>query len=117
MVTKPLFAGTLTHPTTAYVGVPIKDGALGCQIAWLDATSSATITLELTSFDPDVAAVNVAGTAWQWKDSGVVIAGPAASAAGSVLVNTENVRQQRARLKIVTAATSVLEILDGVIRP
>lgn len=109
----PLFKGVLTHPTTQYVGLPIHDGVAGGQIAWKDATSSATITLELTSFGPDEAPGNVAGAAWEWKDSGETITGPVASAAGSTLVNLENVRQRRGRYKIVTAADCDLEIYDG----
>jgi hypothetical protein len=109
----PLFKGTLTHPTTKYVGCPIHDGVIGGHIAWKDATSSATITLEMTSFGPDLAPNDEAGAAWEWKDSGVSITGPAGAAAGSVLVNVENARQLRARYKIVTAATCDLEIYDG----
>jgi glycerate kinase len=115
MNTPPLFKGTITHPSTTYVGVPIHDGAVGVYIAWLDAVSSATITLEVTSFGNDQAPVATAGT-YQWKDSGVSVTGPAASAAGSSLVDVENCRQKRARLKIVTAATCSLEIYDGVNR-
>jgi hypothetical protein len=116
MILNPLFSGVLTHPTTAYVGIPIKDGALGAQIAWKDATSSATITLELSSYDPQVAPIASAGSAWHWEDSGVTITGPAGAAAGSIVVNADNVRQQRARFKIVTIATTTIDILDGVVR-
>lgn len=110
---KPLFKGTVASAATKYVGVPIYDGTLGAHIAWLDATSSATITLQLTSFGPTDAPVDEAGSAWEWVDSGETITGPAASAAGAVLVNLENVRQRRARLKIVAAADCNLEIHDG----
>ena len=97
-----------------YVGIPVHDGGiLGAYIAWKDATSSAAITLELTSVGAEDAPVGTAGT-WQWKDSGIAIAGPAASAPGAVLVNVENVRQWRARLKIVATAASDLEIYDGI---
>jgi hypothetical protein len=102
----------LTHPTTKYVGLPVREGATGAQIAWLDATSSATITLEFSSMPGGNAPVETAGT-YQWKDSAVSITGPAASAAGSVLVNVENARQRRARLKIVTAANTTIEVWDG----
>jgi hypothetical protein len=115
MIREPLFKGTLTHPATQYVGVPIHDGIIGVHIAWPDATSSATITLELTSYDSIDAPVTTAGTADLWNDvsATVAITGPAASARGSAQVNVENVRQRRARLKIVTAATSTFTILDG----
>jgi hypothetical protein len=109
----PLFKGSVGNGATQYVPVPIHDGCIGVQIAWLDATSSATITLELTSFDAYDAPYDAAGAAYEWKDSGVSITGPAASAAGSSLVNCENVRQLRARLKIVGAAASLFEIRDG----
>ncbi len=104
--------GTVAAAATAYVAVPVIKGMVGCHIAWIDATSSATITLELSSFPVEEATTNVAGT-YQWKDSGVVITGPAASATGGVLVNVENVRQSRARLKIVGAATTSLIIYNG----
>lgn len=106
-----LFSGIVANGETKYVPVPIRNGTLGCQIGWLTAAASATITLELSSF-PDVNP-NVAGTAYQWTDGGITITGPAASAIGSVLVNVENVRQKQARLKIVGAATTPLEIRDG----
>jgi len=110
---QPLLKGTLTHPVTQYVAVPIHDGVVGLHIGWLDATSSATITLELSSFPAYDAPYDSAGSAWEWKDSGETITGPAASAAGATLVHLENVRAMRGRLKIVTAATSVFEIYDG----
>lgn len=105
-----LFAGSVPTSTTFYVPVPVRDGCLGVDIGWKDAVSSATITLELTSFD---ASFTTAGAAWEWKDSGVSITGPAASAAGGAQVHVENVRQRRARLKIVTAAVSNFDIRDG----
>lgn len=106
-----LFSGTVVNGETKYVPVPIRNGALGAQIGWLTAAASATITLELSSF-PDISPY-VAGTAYQWTDSGVAITGPSATAIGSTTVNVENVRQKQARLKIVGAATSPLEIRDG----
>ena len=110
----PLFKGPQATGTTMYVGVPIHDGCIGVHLGWLDATSAATVTLELSSWSPDEAPVTTAGTTGlEWKDSGETITGPAASAAGSTLVNIMNVRQQRARLKLVTSANSSWEIYDG----
>lgn len=113
---KPLFDykvdGTIAAAATKYVNVPVIKGTIGVYIAWIDATSSATITLELTSFPTEEAVTTTAGT-YQWKDSGVSITGPAASAAGAAAVNVENVRQSRARLKIVGAATSSFIIYNG----
>jgi hypothetical protein len=97
---------------TKYAEVPVVNGTIGFQLAWMDAVSSATVTLELTSF-PRIAAT-VAGAAWEWKDSGLTITGPAATAAGSTLVNVENVRQRRARIKIVGAAASSFDLRLGV---
>ena len=108
----PLFKGTIANAATQYVPVPVHDGCLGAYIAWKDATSSATITLEMTSLNPEVAS-DTSTTAWHWKDSGLTITGPAASAAGATLLNVENVRQARARLKIVAAANCNFEIMDG----
>ncbi len=105
-----LFKGKVANGETKYVPVPVRGGALGAHIAWLDATSSATITLELSSFE-DASFDDPAGH--QWKDSGVSVTGPAASALGSSLVNVDNVRQKLARLKIVGAAASQFDIRDG----
>ncbi len=99
----------LATTTTTYQPIPVRSGCVGAFISWPDAVSSATITLEFTSSD---AAVTDA-SANQWKDSGLAFTGPAASAAGALLVNVENVRQKRARFKIVTAAATTLEIWDG----
>lgn len=106
---KPLFQGSMKNGETRYVPVPVRNGALGALIGWKDATSSATITLELTSGE----AAYGAGQAWEWKDSAVTITGPAASAAGAFLLSVENVRHQRAQLKIVAAAVCSFEIWDG----
>jgi len=106
-----LFKGKLASSETKYVNVPVRNGTLGAHIGWLDAVSSATITLELGSFEG--ASIDGPGAAWEWVGSGVSITGPAASAASSVVVNVENVRQRRARLKIVTAAVSQFDIRDG----
>lgn len=106
-----LFSEVIPSGATRYVPVPIRDGKLGALIAWKDATSSATITLELTSYDG--LAPTVAGAAWEWVGSGVTITGPTAAAAAGSLVNVENIRQRSARLKIVTAAISTIEIKDG----
>jgi hypothetical protein len=108
-----LFEGTVANGQTVYIGVPIHDGVIGLQVAWLDATASATVTLELTSWGVEDAPVSDAGSAWHWKGSGETITGPAASAAGSTLIHLENVRQRRARLKIVGAAASPMVVLNG----
>ena len=106
----PLFIGTLATSTTTYIGVPVGSASLvGIHIAWKDATSSATITLETSDFPAIDAPVTTAGT-YQWKDSGETITGPAASAAGATTVQLGNIGNSRARLKIVTAADSVFEI-------
>lgn len=109
----PLFEGPIATSTTKYIGVPVHDGTIGLHIGWKDATSNATITLELTSLDPLVAPVDEAGSAWEWLDSGETITGPSASAAGGTSVHLENVRQRRARLKIVTSAACDFVISDG----
>ena len=104
--------GVIANGNTQYIQVPIIRGTIGCHIGWIDATSSATITLELTSFPPEEAA-NGAAAGFIWKDSGVSITGPTASAAASSLVNVENCRQSRARLKVVAAANTSLVIYNG----
>lgn len=107
-----LFRGAVASGVTFYIPVPIRNGALGAFVSWPDSVSSATITLEMTS-SPAGRSPAAAGTGNQWKDSGVSITGPAASALGSLLVNVENVRQKYARLKVVTAAATTLEVFDG----
>lgn len=103
---------SVANGETKYIEVPVRDdGSIGLQLAWMDATSSATVTLELTSYRRVAAAV--VGNAWEWKDSGLTFTGPVASAAGSLQINIENVRQLRARLKIVGAAASTLDLRGG----
>lgn len=102
---------TMVTSQVKYVPVPVRNGTIGAQIGWKDAVSSATITLELSSFPG--ASIDGAGQAWEWNDSGVSITGPAASAAGSARVDVENCRQLQARLKITAAAACSFEIRDG----
>lgn len=105
-----LFHGIVANGETVYIPVAVRNGAVGVFISWLDAVASATITLELTS---SPSGRSNSGGAKDWKDSGVAITGPAASAAGCSVVNVENVRQRYARIKIVGAAASPFEIWDG----
>jgi hypothetical protein len=104
-------AGAAVAASTVYVELPVEDGAVGAHIAWLDATSAATITLELTCYGQLEAPASEAGSAWEWEDSGLTISGPAAAAAGATSLNVENVRQRRARLKMVLSATSKIQVL------
>lgn len=106
-----LFQGKLANGETKYVPIPIRAGAFGAQIIWLDAVSAAALTVELTSVDD--ASPTTAGVAGVWKDSGLVITGPAAAAADSALLNVDNCRQKLARLKIVPTAISNFLIVDG----
>lgn len=110
-----LFRDSIPTSTTIYIPVPVRNGTIGIHIGWLDATSSATVTLEIGSFA--AASLTTAGQAWEWEDSGLSITGPAGAAAGSSVVNVENVRQWFARLKIVTAAASSFDIRDGTWSP
>lgn len=98
----------VANAETKYIEVPVRNGTVGFHLAWLDAVSSATITLELTSYRG--ISPTTAGRAWEWKDSGLTITGPVAAAAGAAQVNVENVRQERARIKIVGAAASWFDL-------
>lgn len=111
---RPLLDETIATSTTKYVGVPIIDGKIGLDIGWRDGTAAATITLELSSANGTKLALTDTTNAWEWKDSGETITGPTASAAGGSFVHLENVRQKRARLKIVTTASSDMIIWHGV---
>lgn len=110
----PIFKGTVANGATQYVGLPVRNGKLGSQISWLDATSAATITIETTDYGPTDAPVTTAGAANVWKDTGLSITGPVGAAAGSTSVNVENCRQGRARIKIVASANCNFEIYDDV---
>lgn len=105
-----LFSGRILSGATVYVPVPVRNGTIGAFIGWPDAVSSATITLELASAP---VGPTVAGTAAQWSDSAITLTGPAASAAGSARIDVENCRQKQARIKIVTAAVTTIDIWDG----
>lgn len=104
-----LFRGKLANGEVVTVEVPIRAGALGASIHWPDATSSAAILLEMTSGRAALGDLQ----AKSWKDTGVSITGPAASAAGCSLVNVENSRQKRARFRITAAAVTNIEVWDG----
>lgn len=95
------------------MAVPIHHDAVGLHIGWRDATSAATITLELTSLPSSDAPTDEAGDAWEWIDSGETITGPTGAAAGGTLVHIDNCRARRARLKIVTTANCDFVIYDG----
>lgn len=110
MIRPPAFKGTVAAAATQYVGIPVGP-RMFIDIAWLDAISSATITLETTGFDAQDAPVDAAGAAWEWKtEADVTITGPAASAAGSAKVHITGIGPCRARLKIVAAANCSFEI-------
>jgi len=108
-----LFEGSLTHPVTKYIAVPVQPGGIvGVSLGWKDATSSGTFTLELTSHGPDEAPYDAAGDAWEWVDSGESITSPAATAASGTTVRAL-VGARRARIKYVTAANSDIVVYDG----
>ena len=98
--------------STRYVAIPMSmGGRLFIDVQWKDAVSSATITLETTGSAVEDAPIDAAGPAWVWKtEAGVTIAGPAGTAAGSTKVHVATLCCRRARLKIVAAAASNMEI-------
>lgn len=101
---------TVASGTTFYVEVPVnRDGSVNVQIAWLDATTAATITLELSNYGSMDAAADAAA-AHYWSASGESITGPDGSAIGSTVVSAV-VGTKRARLKIVTSADSKIQVL------
>lgn len=94
----PLFDGVLGAGATKYIGIPMGlNTLLGLQIA-KKAAGAVTFTIELTEFGADKAPVETAGT-YQWKDSGEVIADPAAGT--STVLQLGNFGNARARLKCV----------------
>lgn len=113
----PLFKGAIANGTTKYVPVPIhnenKVGQIGVSIGWPDAVSSAAITLEYSNLDVSEAPYEDAGSADQWIASGIAIDGPAAAAIGGVMVAVAFAPYKRARLKIVTAANTIVDVRDG----
>ena len=97
----------------------VDDLVQSVQISWPDATSSATIVLQTSNFlvttDAPATGFPVARSAevdgYRWADENVAITGPAASAAGSFMLNMGNIGVRRARLKITVAANTQLYIL------
>lgn len=108
---------TLTHPATAYCAVPVGyDDLVAIHIAWFDGTSNATITLQTSSYDAEDAPVDVdetdTGNEHLWADEGdVTVVGPSAAGAGCSMLHLGNFGAYRARLKIVTVATTDIEII------
>lgn len=125
-----LFKGTQANATIICVPVPIIAGCIGIHVSWPDATTAATMVLELSSFSSDEAplqsggagtavvgegtAVIGAADAQKWPDSGETIAAVVAGAAGARLVNLSNVRQRRARLRITSTAICTWDIKQGI---
>jgi hypothetical protein len=110
----PLFDGSVAAAATQYIHVPISNGKLGVSLHWTDTTTAGTFTLEFTSMGPLDAPVTTAGT-YQWKDSGLTLTSPTGGSAGGSLVNVENVRQRRARLKFVATANSAIKVFNGAV--
>lgn len=108
-----IYKGTLTHPATKYVEVPFAEATQGAlHLRWFDGTSSATVTLETTNYDVLHAdAGPTSTTAGVWIDEGLTITGPSAAAAGGSMLNMNTLGARRARVKIVTAADTVIEVL------
>lgn len=104
-------AAPIASGATIYVPVPIRDNCIGVHILWRDAVSSATITLELSS--TEAAAQSSSAADWGTAANSPTITGPAATGAGCAIVTVTNVNQRQARLKIVTAAITNLEVRDG----
>jgi hypothetical protein len=106
------YAVALGVGTTTYVEIPIEPASIaGIQCSWLDATSSATITLETSNWPQANVAGNVAGNADEWfSETTVTITGPTAAARGCSMTHIGNLGSERSRLKIVTAAATKLRI-------
>ncbi len=112
-INRPLFQGVVLSGATKYVPIPVTHNRIGLTVAWRDAVSSATITMEYSDFDAEEAPHDAAGSAWHWKASGVAITGPSAAAASSALVESSSVLHKRARLVIVAAANCDFDIRNG----
>lgn len=109
---RPLFQGTVANGATQYVGIPVGlKGITTIHLAWKDATSAATVTLQHSLFSPDDAPVGSAGSAWHWVNSATSVTGPAATAAGASLTQLSGVGPNlRSRLRIVATANCDLEV-------
>lgn len=99
-------SGTAVHYFEIGDGDAIAEAV---QISWTDATSSATISLESTNFNPSEAAVDVAA-GYYWYPEPVTVTGPVASAASTFMLPLGNVGQRRFRLKVTVIATTKLLI-------
>lgn len=103
---------------TEYVEVGGEGSTIhGIQICWVDAVSSATITLHTSNWPAQDVAVD-STTAYHWHDESVAaapvtIVGPSAAAIGNTMVHLGNLGAARCRLKIVAAATTKLWIIPN----
>lgn len=99
-------AFNVANAATRYVDLPIPSSKLhSVQIAWLDAISSATITIESTNRTPNDASFDSTNAAL-WSADATSITGPNGTAIGSVMVNLADKGFRRARLKIIASAAS-----------
>ena len=103
--------GTIANATTVYVSIPTGTNGAAVDVKWLDAITSAALTLQCTNSPPGEAPVRVAGTAEKWAAlpaASIVgaLTAPNGTAIGSTKVRIKDVPGKRVRLQIVTAAIS-----------
>lgn len=106
---------------TSYVELGgVDDLVQSVHIAWPDAVSSATITLESSNFNPidvapsagDAFARSTEADGYRWcVEPAAAITGPGGTAAGSFMLHIGNTGARRLRLKIVAAAATQLYII------
>lgn len=107
-----IFKGTIANGTTRYFGIPTgAKGLLFLDVAWKDATSAATITVESTGWPAEDAPIETPGTARHWEtEAGIVIAGPTGVGEGKTTVHVSNFIAPRARMRFQATAACDVEI-------
>ena len=91
---------------TTYIGLPVTCGTVGGSVFW-SSVLAATFTVEVTSANQVEAPLT--DTSARWVGTGASLPA-AASAAGGFAINLENVRQARARLKVVASVAGEIEV-------
>ena len=106
----------LAISTTTYVPLLINQSragtqGLGAHIEW-DTGANFTATVEMSDKPSELAAED-STDAKDWVEVATVTGTPTGGAAGATVIEIENARHRRARLKIATTAASTVAVWSG----
>jgi hypothetical protein len=99
--------GAITHPNTVYFEIALKDQEVtSLQLHTPDAAANSAYTLEGTNFDMKDLATDAVNT--KWVPIPITVTAPVA--ATGQIISFSNLGIKRLRLKVVTSATTQLQL-------